>query len=268
MSPASSCFLARTIGSTWKSNDRSSSCAIGAFDLADGKCTVPLYTNGTGRNGNRGREIGLFADEFIIQGGQPLHLDQPGERVERTACEMTYVRTRPDGQMAMPPVIPYYSNTALPVWDDDSLLTPQVVKRIPRVVCLDAAQLKGWVTALQIAREESFKKRKSWMPAVFNLTSRTTTKDGIASKRPAPVWQMEMKRGALVHALALTENAAVVAVCPKKESWQLIALDRARGTELWRHQLPAEPLFNGLCMNRDGRVFVTLTDGRIVCFGK
>jgi len=39
-----------------------------------------------------------------------------------------------------------------------------------------------------------------------------------------------------------------------------------KGTQM--EALPAEPLFNGLCVNREARVLVTLTDGRIVCFGK
>ena len=244
-----------------------SSCAIASFDLADGKCTIPSHANGTGRNGNRGREIGLFADELIIQGGQPLHLDQAGERVMRSGCEMTFTRTHPDGRMAMPPVIPFVSNTALPVWDGQGLLTPHAIGRTPRIACLNVAPLQAWLAAVQTSYQEQFQKRQSWQPVAVKAAGEDLAQASKVPGRRAPVWEKEMRRDAPVYALALTKNAVIATLSPGVDRWKIVAMDRAGGTELWSQPLPVEPLFNGLCVNRKGHVLVTLTDGRILCLG-
>ena len=49
------------------------------------------------------------------------------------------------------------------------------------------------------------------------------------------------------------------------EGWQIAAYDRATGKALWTHDLPEEPLLNGLAIAADGSVLVTLRDGGIVC---
>lgn len=245
-----------------------SSCAIASFDVADGSCTIPVHANGTFRNGNRGREIGLFADNLIIHGGQPLHLDQPGERMMQRGCEMTYTRLDPNGRMTMPPVIPYDATAALPVWDGESLLTPHVVSRDPRIVCVETAPLRQWIGGLQAAREDTFSKRQSWMPVTFSLVERVLPTDEIVSRRPTPAWEMAMKRDAMIYALALTGNAVVAVVSSAPDGWRVVTLDRVTGDERWTHPLSAEPLFNGLCVNRKGSVLVTLTDAGIMCFGQ
>jgi outer membrane protein assembly factor BamB len=37
------------------------------------------------------------------------------------------------------------------------------------------------------------------------------------------------------------------------------------GTDLWRHNLSAKPVKGGLAVNHDGRIFVTLENGQVVC---
>ena len=40
------------------------------------------------------------------------------------------------------------------------------------------------------------------------------------------------------------------------------------GGVLWSHSLPAAPVEWGLAIDKEGRAVVTLTDGRILCFGE
>jgi outer membrane protein assembly factor BamB len=48
--------------------------------------------------------------------------------------------------------------------------------------------------------------------------------------------------------------------------WSLVARGPG-GAELWAQALPGEPVRWGLCLDRDGRIIVTLRDGRVICYG-
>jgi len=236
-----------------------SSTALASYDLADGKCTIPSHTTGVYRNGNRGREIGFFGGDFLIQGGQQMHMDQAEETVMQKDCEMTYTRIGADGTMRMPPVIPFDTSTAMPVWDERSLLSPHIVGRETRIACQDVPKLKTWLSALQASREEAFKKRKGWMAVTITLTGRTPPKGEVIDQRPAPDWELSLKRTPVVHALALTKNAVVALLQPGGRGPHVLsAINRSDGKELWRHELPGEPLFNAVSVTRDGRILVTL----------
>jgi outer membrane protein assembly factor BamB len=52
------------------------------------------------------------------------------------------------------------------------------------------------------------------------------------------------------------------------EGWDLRALDRETGEELWTLALPAEPLTSGTAIARDGTILVTLRDGTVVAVGE
>jgi outer membrane protein assembly factor BamB len=48
------------------------------------------------------------------------------------------------------------------------------------------------------------------------------------------------------------------------EGWDLKALDRKNGEELWTLPMPAEPLDSGIAIARDGTILVTLRDGTVM----
>ena len=74
-----------------------------------------------------------------------------------------------------------------------------------------------------------------------------------------PLWERNCEGSV---ALALCRNAVVVA-----RTLEIVALNLKDGTVLWTHPLPSSPIPWGLAVNRDGRVVVTLEDGRVLCFG-
>ncbi len=72
-------------------------------------------------------------------------------------------------------------------------------------------------------------------------------------------------------ALAVCQNVVIVtgvAVGKGKETTYLVsALSLKDGQPIWTQELPGEPVSWGLAVDRDGRVIVTLRDGRVVCYG-
>jgi hypothetical protein len=71
----------------------------------------------------------------------------------------------------------------------------------------------------------------------------------------------------------MASNAVIIGCEVHRESgtvpgWEVRALDKKDGHVFWQRPLSAEPLLNGLLMDRKGRVIVVLKDGGIVCFGE
>ncbi len=89
-------------------------------------------------------------------------------------------------------------------------------------------------------------------------------------------WQFE-EQWVQVNGVVLAKNAAVftrgyVDQEVRRErlefkKWSVIACERETGKIIWEHELPEEPMLNGLCIDRDGRVIVTLRDGSVTAVG-
>lgn len=75
-----------------------------------------------------------------------------------------------------------------------------------------------------------------------------------------PFWSCECPGSC---AVAVCTNA-VVALGEK----DVQAMDIRDGRTLWKQPLPEKPMPWGLAVDRDGRVIVSLKDGRILCFGR
>ncbi|UCF17405.1 MAG: PQQ-binding-like beta-propeller repeat protein, partial [Phycisphaerales bacterium] len=78
--------------------------------------------------------------------------------------------------------------------------------------------------------------------------------------RDEPLWSRDCKTGA---AVAICANAVVMA-----EESKIVAVNINDGGVLWSHPLPAAPVEWGLAIDKEGRAIVTLTGGRILCFGE
>ncbi len=70
-------------------------------------------------------------------------------------------------------------------------------------------------------------------------------------------WEAQCKESV---ALALGRNAVVVA-----RTTEVVAFDLQDGRQLWTQPLSAPPVPWGLCVNRDGRIIVTLENGKVIC---
>ena len=96
--------------------------------------------------------------------------------------------------------------------------------------------------------------------------------DAEKSTPQQPVAQWEFQGLKEIAGLAVTQNA-VLAAGRSTESeeaerggFQLVALRLDNGQPLWTHALPIPASSWGLAVDRDGRVLVTLRDGRVLCF--
>lgn len=102
------------------------------------------------------------------------------------------------------------------------------------------------------------------------------TKANLA-KKSKPFWEKDVFHKN--YALALATNAVLAtgrydapslgekADLDEKLTYGIKALDLETGRLMWEHKLPGCPVRWGLCIDRAGRVIVTLRDGRVLCFG-
>jgi outer membrane protein assembly factor BamB len=74
-----------------------------------------------------------------------------------------------------------------------------------------------------------------------------------------PRWTFDCRKA---NAIAVCSNAVVMAA----ES-RLVALDPSTGGVRWERGLPVPAVPWGLAVDHAGRIVVTLTDGRVLCFG-
>src|SRR5262249_28040007 len=96
--------------------------------------------------------------------------------------------------------------------------------------------------------------------------------DAKPNEKPAAVWTNNAFQE--IAAVAVTKNALLVTGLnrapkePRKVDAGLSAIDLGDGKLLWKQPLPATPVAWGLALDRAGRIVVTLTDGRVLCFDR
>ena len=75
------------------------------------------------------------------------------------------------------------------------------------------------------------------------------------------VWATE---GVTPAAFALAKDQLVAAYGANK-GYKAGGFSRADGSKAWTVDLPEQPVMNGLALDREGRVLVTLCDGSVIC---
>ena len=89
------------------------------------------------------------------------------------------------------------------------------------------------------------------------LTDADPHREGLRIPEAKPRWEAPCPDSS---ALAVGDNACVVA-----RPTEIAAYDLTTGTRLWTHPLTAAPVPWGLCLDRDGHVIVSLTNGHVLC---
>lgn len=232
-----------------------------SFDLKTGQLD-PTPTRSLGwLQATRGSEIGIFADRFILYGGKRLMSGYDERLGSSRGTGFAFVDLKDmNSKTSKVLVLP---QTTLPlVWDADLIVGARDLNR----------HLSGWTS--------------SKLTTYLDETIAQAKDSVIKSGKPAPLDAPETKVADLVRmqawevpghddfsATTLTANAFLaVQSGPQGKNalptWKLVAFDRKNGALLWTVPLPCEPIFNGLCVDRDGQILVVLRDGGMLCYGK
>ena len=199
------------------------------YDLDTGQY---LDTTGPGDGSprtNRGEEIGVFRGRHIVTGGR-LRYSVTDNIVNPGRFTLSREGAEP---------MPFAAGRVAPAWDETRMVSLPGREAVPSAFDGDALEER------------------------LNRNAKTP---------PRSVWSAKALEGSKTLALAMAENG-VVAVCetPRFRSLQkryrVCLLDRADGSLQWEYDLPGVPRLNGAAIDRDGRILVTLADGRLLAFG-
>ena len=247
------------------------------------------------RTATAGQDILVLDEHTVLQGGQPL-LSNPDMRHDKSAAKYLAWMTDADGRVTAKPLpqgaVPH-SQIAPAVDNREALIVGGVGKdgrsanSTLDLSLWDAASWRKEYTAMPGAKTATRGDDDAADPSAPKAKPRPGNRDSAVGaeiqnfKTTLDLTQSRWRLDQMdVNAIALTENAAIVAhgkreswgrsvAHPGFTAWQLTALDRATGKERWTVNLPAEPIFNALAPAADGRWILTLRDGGLaVVVGK
>ena len=198
-----------------------------SYDLSSGKYRGPAPLDGSPQS-NRGEEIGLFRDRYLICGGR-LRYSATSDVVNPGF----FTIGRPGGEQ-----VTLAQGRTVPAWDEELLVV--VPKRGASPVAYEAAAVAAGLDSgagLPVQKWRSGVFPDSQAQAVVV----TKTSVVVACKMEVP--------GNL------------------EPRWCLYLADRQNGTGLCHHWLPSAVLENGLAVDRAGRILVAMENGALICFG-
>jgi len=227
-----------------------------SYDLQSGRLEVGYMPSG-GPRSQRGCEVAVFKDRYILSGGRLLY---SGDSKVVSSGYFGFLQLDEEGKPLPPEVHPVQRSSIPPAWNENTFV--YLTARYGQLVC--------WDTEMMDALLELRKKEKELVQSKLDWRRRGRATQALEQYvRLTGKWGPQ-NRDTL--AVVVAANA-VVAACElpargdQDPRWVLTALASEDGRTMWQQQLPAEPLLNGLIVDRNGRVLVALKDGRVVCFG-
>ncbi|MFH0938269.1 MAG: PQQ-binding-like beta-propeller repeat protein [Planctomycetota bacterium] len=189
-----------------------------------------------------GCEVGVL-DKWVFQGGRRLSETQ--DTLNRPFDSANFLAVDADQQSVRFKL--NETGTSLPVWDSELAVMP------PKA-------LSGGLTAVPTA------KLLTWLAGKFPVEP-----DPKKIPSPSIIDWSELKswttESVLPIAVALAKDRVIVA-CSDGGKNKLVAFKRDDGTKDWSVDLPEQPVMNRIALDRDGRIFVALCDGSMLCLGK
>jgi len=205
-----------------------------SYDVATGAYCGQMPRGDGAPTANRGEEIGVFGERFLVFGGRLRY-----SAVENVVNPGFFQGADAAHPAAVPPPA-LCSGKTVPAWDDAGMVM------VP----------KRWACPEYFAAD-----------TVAAYLAQTAPKGS-----PSRMWLAAALKGRDVVSLALTPDL-VLAVCEMpverslKSRWALCSLDRRNGALLGECDLGGPALPGGLIVDRGGRVIVICQDGSVVCLG-
>ena len=241
--------------------------AYTAFDLETGEMEplIEPMNDERQRQGRLGQELGVM-DGWLIYGGQRRLSDQAersGARLKIARwAGVQMARLADNGLPEYPEVCPSPRGLALPSWDAGLVVGPLLFRS--KLEAWDKDRFAAW-------RDAKFKKGQE-LKFPRHRQVRVALPVPLAHRGDVPEYDMTAWRDhtMFVSAVVLAPNAVLVAgrsLEGRQAPWNLSARNRESGEVIWSVKLPAEPVYEGICVDRHGRIIVTLIDGRALVYG-
>ncbi len=219
------------------------------FDLATGKCLNPPFDQGNAK-ANHGKFAGVLFGKYPIVGGRTMFASS-----ENGANKDSFVVLNGRGA---PPLV---FGGIPPAWNDDTIAL--VNFRDGKLTCCDVEKVSARIEEGMPAVEG--RRRNPWLGLAHQFAQDGAVRWGSNLDQPN---KFE------VTALAVCPDMVVATLSHQQRNlahprWFVAAFDSREGTPIWfwRHNLPGEPLPEGLLVGREGQVVVTMLDGRTLSFG-
>jgi hypothetical protein len=149
---------------------------------------------------------------------------------------------------------PFYAHPKYEVYDDTVFNKVFLARAHDRDIVWTSSQYSSKVMCFAHIDRTSLSRSMANPGNRFNVDwARLGIKD-------RPLWSYDCKDTV---AMAACSNSVLVGT-----KSQVVALNLADGKVLWSQPTPAAPVPWGLAVDRDGRVIVSLENGKVLCFGK
>ena len=137
-----------------------------------------------------------------------------------------------------------------------------------------AGQLPAWQTDLCDAEKVSAQLADPPPPVPADRAGRRSLADDFAAAG-ALRWQSDLGESNKFEAVSLVvcPNAIVAVIQQQQKNraqpqWYVAAFEKEKGRKLWQQEINGKPLPDGLLVDRDGQIVVTMLDGSLLCLGK
>ena len=218
------------------------------FDLTTGECLAAAFDQGQPKM-NNGHFVGLLADQFPLVGGRILYSAPQNVSTKGSFTVSAKNRRYELNYGGIPPA-----------WNES--VVALVNFKYGKLTCFDAAKVVNRI-------EEGLPAPGPGQSRFNNNVAAALANDG------ALLWQSDLGGSEKFEAisLAICPNAVVAVVQLQQQfraqpEWQVVAFKTTNGQQLWRQPLNGEPLPDGLLVDRDGQVIITMIDGSTICLGR
>ena len=217
------------------------------FDIASGQCQAGPISQGHPKS-NNGRFCGMFLGQHPIVGGRILF-----SAADNVSTKGSYTLTA--GNRALT----FSFGGIPPAWDDSSVALVNFL--YGKLTCCDTEKVLAHLSDPPA-------------PGPADRVGRRNLADDFAASG-AVNWQTNLGESNKFAALSMVvcPNAIVAVVQQQQKNraqpqWYVAAFDKKKGHRMWQHEIIGKPLPDGLLVDRDGNIVVTMLDGSLVCVGK
>ena len=217
------------------------------FDIKTGELRAKPFEQGRPK-ANNGQFVGVFNNKSAIVGGRVLF-----SAADNVATKGSFAAFTDKGAVAM------NFGGIPPAWDGET--TALVNFKHGSITCYDTDRV---LEQMQIGVEGPSDRRRG----------RTSLTDALRDA-DAVRWETNLGESNKFEAVSLVvcPNAVIAVVRNQQKfrsqpQWYLTALEAKSGRLMFQRELRGDPLPGGLLVDRDGRIVVTMLDGRVLGYGR